>query len=60
MNIFTPVDRKTGDRLSLMVDKEVPRGYRWKRTFKDEKGKTWKAWGKSCGIPSCFCDAYTN
>ena len=57
-NLFTPVNRKTGKRLTLYTEDKIPRGRGWKKVVTDIEGKEWKAWGKSCGLPKCFCDAY--
>ena len=58
--MFTPVDRRTGTRLNLRIHKrDIPRGHRWQRTVHElDTGKTYRAWGKSCGVPGCYCDAY--
>jgi hypothetical protein len=55
---FTP-RTKQGTRLILdIVETEIPRGKPWTKIVTEEvTGKKWRARGKSCGLPSCFCDA---
>lgn len=50
---------KTRERLKLKVKKtDVPRGYRWQKTFTELKtGKKIICRCASCGLPSCYCDA---
>jgi hypothetical protein len=59
--LFTPVDRRSGERLRLWLDKDtvIPRGRRWSRVVVDlATGTSYRAGTKSCGSPRCMCDAY--
>ena len=59
--LFTPVYRRTGVRLRLLVscDEKIPRGRRWRTVIRDLRtGQLYRAWSKSCGLPECMCDAY--
>jgi len=56
---FTPrLSLDSDERVSMIVDTEIPRGDEWTKVVTDENtGKHWMAAGASCGSPACFCDA---
>lgn len=60
--VFTPVLRSTGERLNLEVDYASFPGAKalgFHGLTQDLKSGKWYAvYGKECGIPRCYCDAW--
>ena len=58
---FTPRHGKSNRRLLLTLSAEdirkIGRGYFWRATVTDQKGRVWLAKGAECPCPNCFCDA---
>jgi len=60
--LLTPVLKGTGHRLTLKISKsehrKITRGPGFKATVTDLlTGKRYRIFGRSCGLPNCFCDA---